>query len=186
MRPHHPIGEWVIREACREAACWPQPLQIAINLSPAQFLRGDIPQLVLSSCSKQGFRPGGWSSRLPREYSSATLRGQEHPRSAQAIGVRIAMDDFGTGYSSLSYLQSFPFDKIKIDRSFISGLDGNPDVERSYAPPSAWVTALISRSLPKASRPRARWIPASREMRRGTGPLHRQASADCGVCGFAG
>ncbi len=116
-----------MREACREAARWPRPLQIAINLSPAQFLRGDIPGLVLSVLFETGLSPG----RLELEITEGMLIGDFARAKSilgrlKATGVRIAMDDFGTGYSSLSYLQSFPFDKIKIDRSFISGLDGNP------------------------------------------------------------
>jgi diguanylate cyclase (GGDEF)-like protein/PAS domain S-box-containing protein len=120
------IGEWVLREACREAASWPRPLQIAINLSPVQFQHGDLPTLVHSVLLETGLAPG----RLELEITEGVLIGDFSRalsilRRLKTLGVRIAMDDFGTGYSSLSYLQSFPFDKIKIDRAFISNLDRN-------------------------------------------------------------
>ena len=118
------IGEWVLREACREAASWPKPLQIAVNLSPVQFRHGDLPALVHAVLLETGLAP----DRLELEITEGVLIGDFSRavsilRRLKALGVRIAMDDFGTGYSSLSYLQSFPFDKIKIDRSFISKLD---------------------------------------------------------------
>ena len=120
------IGEWVLREACTEAASWPRPLQIAVNLSPAQFRQGDLPTLVHSILLQTGLSP----SRLELEITEGVLIGDFNRalsilRRLKALGVRIAMDDFGTGYSSLSYLQSFPFDKIKIDRSFIANVQSN-------------------------------------------------------------
>jgi diguanylate cyclase (GGDEF)-like protein len=120
------IGEWVLREACAEAASWPRPLQIAVNLSPAQFKQGDLPGLVHSILLQTGLSP----SRLELEITEGVLIGDFNRavsilRRLKNLGVRIAMDDFGTGYSSLSYLQSFPFDKIKIDRSFIANLHLN-------------------------------------------------------------
>jgi len=121
------VGEWVLREACREAASWPQPLQIAVNLSPIQFRHGDLVALVHSVLLETGLAP----VRLELEITEGVLvedfaRGLSILRRLKALGVRIAMDDFGTGYSSLSYLQAFPFDKIKIDQSFISNLKSNP------------------------------------------------------------
>jgi predicted signal transduction protein with EAL and GGDEF domain len=121
------IGEWVLREACREAASWPQPLQIAVNLSPIQFRHGDLVGLVHSVLLDTGLAP----ARLELEITEGVLvedfaRGVSILRRLKTLGVRIAMDDFGTGYSSLSYLQSFPFDKIKIDQSFISNVKSNP------------------------------------------------------------
>jgi diguanylate cyclase (GGDEF)-like protein/PAS domain S-box-containing protein len=121
------IGEWVLREACREAASWPQPLQIAVNLSPIQFRHGDLVALVHSMLLETGLSP----MRLELEITEGVLvedfaRALSILRRLKALGVRIAMDDFGTGYSSLSYLQAFPFDKIKIDQSFISNLKSNP------------------------------------------------------------
>ena len=120
------IGEWVLREACREAASWERPLQIAVNLSPVQFRHGDLPALVHAILLETGLQ----ASRLELEITESVLIGDFSRavailRRLKALGVRIAMDDFGTGYSSLSYLQSFPFDKIKIDQAFISNLDSN-------------------------------------------------------------
>jgi diguanylate cyclase (GGDEF)-like protein/PAS domain S-box-containing protein len=120
------IGEWVLREGCREAASWPKPLQIAINLSPVQFRHGDLVGLVHSVLLETGLLP----NRLVLEITEGALmedysRAVSILRRLKALGVQIAMDDFGTGYSSLSYLQSFPFDKIKIDQTFISNLERN-------------------------------------------------------------
>jgi diguanylate cyclase (GGDEF)-like protein/PAS domain S-box-containing protein len=120
------IGEWVLREACREAATWPIPLQVAVNLSPVQFRHGDLPALVHTVLIETGLA----ANRLELEITESVLiadftRAVSLLRRLKALGVKIAMDDFGTGYSSLSYLQSFPFDKIKIDQSFISNLEHN-------------------------------------------------------------
>ena len=121
------MGEWVLREACREAASWPRPLRIAVNLSPIQFRHGDLPGLVLAVLLETGLAP----NRLELEITEGVLvedisRAVSILQRLKALGVRIAMDDFGTGYSSLSYLQAFPFDKIKIDQSFISNVMTNP------------------------------------------------------------
>jgi diguanylate cyclase (GGDEF)-like protein/PAS domain S-box-containing protein len=118
------IGDWILRETCREAASWPRPLQIAVNLSPVQFQHGDLPGRVHAILLETGLA----ANRLELEITEGVLIGDFSRalsilRKLKALGVRIAMDDFGTGYSSLSYLQSFPFDKIKIDRSFVSNLD---------------------------------------------------------------
>jgi len=120
------IGEWVLREACREAATWPIQLQVAVNLSPVQFRHGELPALVHTVLLETGLA----AHRLELEITEGVLiadftRAVSVLRRLKALGVRIAMDDFGTGYSSLSYLQSFPFDKIKIDQSFISNLEHN-------------------------------------------------------------
>ena len=117
------LGEWILRAACREAASWPRPLSIAINLSPVQFRYGDLPKLVHEVLLETGLAP----SRIELEITEGVLIGDFNRavsilRRLKALGVRIAMDDFGTGYSSLSYLQSFPFDKLKIDQSFIANL----------------------------------------------------------------
>jgi diguanylate cyclase (GGDEF)-like protein len=121
------IGEWVLREACREAASWPRPLQIAVNLSPVQFKHGDLAGLVHGILLETGLTP----SRLELEITEGVLIGDFSRavailRRLKGMGVKIAMDDFGTGYSSLSYLQSFPFDKMKIDRTFVANLGRNP------------------------------------------------------------
>jgi diguanylate cyclase (GGDEF)-like protein len=121
------VGEWILREACRRAASWERPLQIAINLSPVQFRHGDLPNQVHAILLQTGLAP----HRLELEVTESVLiddfsRAVSILRRLKALGVRIAMDDFGTGYSSLSYLQAFPFDKIKIDQAFISNVDNNP------------------------------------------------------------
>src|SRR3984893_7509993 len=121
------IGEWVLHEACREAASWPRPLQVAVNLSPIQFRHGDLAGLVHSVLLETGLSP----TRLELEITEGVLvedfsRALSILRRLKALGVRIAMDDFGTGYSSLSYLQAFPFDKIKIDQSSIATLKTTP------------------------------------------------------------
>jgi diguanylate cyclase (GGDEF)-like protein len=118
------IGEWVLREACREAVSWSEPIRVGVNLSPVQFRHGDLPALVHSILLETGLAP----SRLELEVTEGVLI-DDFPRTVsilrrlKALGVRVAMDDFGTGYSSLSYLQAFPFDKIKIDQRFISNLN---------------------------------------------------------------
>jgi diguanylate cyclase (GGDEF)-like protein/PAS domain S-box-containing protein len=120
------IGEWILREACREAASWPKPLHVAVNFSPVQFRQCDLPDLVHRVLLETGLAP----HRLEVEITESVLIGDFDRalailRRLKTLGVQIAMDDFGTGYSSLSYLQSFPFDKIKIDRTFISNVDRN-------------------------------------------------------------
>jgi diguanylate cyclase (GGDEF)-like protein len=121
------MGQWILREACREAASWPMPLQVAVNLSPAQFMHGDVVSLVHSILIETGLAPG----RLELEITEGVLiedfdRGLAMLRRLKGLGVRISMDDFGSGYSSLSYLQAFPFDKIKIDRAFVMNLGRSP------------------------------------------------------------
>jgi diguanylate cyclase (GGDEF)-like protein/PAS domain S-box-containing protein len=121
------MGQWILREACREAASWPVPLQVAVNLSPAQFMHGDVVSLVHSILLETGLAPG----RLELEITEGVLiedfdRGLALLRRLKGLGVRISMDDFGSGYSSLSYLQAFPFDKIKIDRTFVMNLGRTP------------------------------------------------------------
>ncbi len=120
------VDEWVLREACREAASWPNPLSIAINLSPVDFRHGDMPAMILSALLETGLHP----QRLEIEITEGVLfedfdRAIAILRKIKNLGVRIAMDDFGTGYSSLSYLQAFPFDKIKIDQTFIAKIGKN-------------------------------------------------------------
>jgi diguanylate cyclase (GGDEF)-like protein len=121
------MGAWILREACREAASWPKPMQIAVNLSPAQFVNGDLVGVVHQILLDTGLSPG----RLELEITEGVLiedfdRGLSLLRRLKALGVRISMDDFGSGYSSLTYLQAFPFDKIKIDRAFVINLGRNP------------------------------------------------------------
>jgi EAL domain-containing protein (putative c-di-GMP-specific phosphodiesterase class I) len=118
-----PIGEWVVRQACIDAATWPDHITVAVNLSPVQFKSRTLVQTVVNALATSGLRPG----RLELEITeSALLQDNEKTlaslRQLHNLGVRIALDDFGTGYSSLGYLRSFPFDKIKIDRCFIADL----------------------------------------------------------------
>ncbi len=118
------MGEWILGAACREAASWPNQLQISVNLSPVQFRNDDIVRLVHKTLIETGLDAG----RLELEITEGVLiddfsRAMSILRRLKSLGVRIALDDFGTGYSSMSYLQAFPFDMIKIDRSFISNLE---------------------------------------------------------------
>jgi diguanylate cyclase (GGDEF)-like protein len=121
-----PLGEWVLREACNEAARWPDPIKVAVNLSPVQFRNRGLVTTVTQALAAARLPP----HRLELEITEAVLLQDDEAIIAmlhqlRALGVRIAMDDFGTGYSSLSYLRSFPFDKIKIDRSFIQDIERN-------------------------------------------------------------
>jgi diguanylate cyclase len=121
-----PIGEWVLREACREAASWTEPLTVAVNVSAVQIHNADFAHLVHEILFQTGLTP----SRLELEVTETALvrdlnRAVATLRRIKMLGVRIAMDDFGTGYSSLSNLRAFPFDKIKIDRSFIKSVNVN-------------------------------------------------------------
>jgi diguanylate cyclase (GGDEF)-like protein len=126
MRLIDKIGAWVLQEACRTAATWPEHLTIAVNLSPAQFLAGSVSNVVAAALKEGGLA----AHRLELEITETLLLGNSETIMAELstlkeMGVAIVMDDFGTGYSSLSYLWRFPFDKIKIDRSFIQDLDGS-------------------------------------------------------------
>jgi diguanylate cyclase (GGDEF)-like protein/PAS domain S-box-containing protein len=120
------IGAWALREACRTAAIWPEDLTVAVNLSPAQFSTGSISDVVAAALKESGLA----AHRLELEITETLLLGNSEAIMAElltlkAMGAAIVMDDFGTGYSSLSYLWRFPFDKIKIDRSFMQGFDGS-------------------------------------------------------------
>jgi len=132
------IDEWILREACREAASWPNPMQVAINVSPMSFQQNDLPGLIHAILLETGLSP----RRLEIEITEGVLmqdfsRACSILRRIKNLGVRIAMDDFGTGYSSLSYLQSFPFDKIKIDQTFVAQIHKNVQS-------SAIIRAIIS------------------------------------------
>jgi diguanylate cyclase (GGDEF)-like protein/PAS domain S-box-containing protein len=120
------IGEWVLREACREAASWPIPLTVSVNISPVQFRNSDLVGLVHATLVETGLPP----QRLQLEITEGLMIRDKSStlailRRIKALGVSIAMDDFGSGYSSLAYLQTFPFDKIKIDQNFVANLDRN-------------------------------------------------------------
>ncbi|MCP3465425.1 bifunctional diguanylate cyclase/phosphodiesterase [Bradyrhizobium sp. CCGUVB23] len=122
------LGEWVLREACSEAVKWPREIKVAVNLSPAQFRSRNLVQVVISALARSGLAP----KRLELEITESIFLAETDANLAtlhqlRELGVGISMDDFGTGYSSLSYLRSFPFDKIKIDRSFVKDLAERPD-----------------------------------------------------------
>ncbi|HEV2595206.1 MAG TPA: EAL domain-containing protein [Sphingomicrobium sp.] len=118
-----PIGAWVIREASAEAISWPDHVRVAVNVSAVQFHRGPLNETIVHALAESGLPPARFEVEITESIfldgGDTTLRLLHQLRS---LGVRIALDDFGTGYSSLSYLQSFPFDKLKIDRSFIQNL----------------------------------------------------------------
>jgi diguanylate cyclase (GGDEF)-like protein len=121
-----PMGEWVIRQACTTAAQWPDDLHVAVNISAIQFRSPGLMQVIVSALAASGLAP----TRLEIEITESVLLHNKEATLAvlhqlRALGIRIAMDDFGTGYSSLTYLQSFPFDKIKIDRSFVKNITEN-------------------------------------------------------------
>ena len=123
-----PIGEWVLRQACRDAAAWPEEIRVAVNLSAAQFKRGDLIAVTINALASAGLSP----ERLELEITESVLLNDEVwvrrlLERLQKHGVRIVLDDFGTGYSSLSYLRTFPFSKIKIDRSFVADLVSTSD-----------------------------------------------------------
>jgi len=122
------LGEWVLREACTEAAKWPTDVKVAVNLSPVQFRSRNLVQVVISALAHSGLSP----RRLELEITESLFLAETEANLAilhqlRELGVSISMDDFGTGYSSLSYLRSFPFDKIKIDRSFVKDLGQRSD-----------------------------------------------------------
>jgi diguanylate cyclase (GGDEF)-like protein len=118
------IGEWVLREACKQAMNWPEPISVAVNLSPLQFRNPSLIGSVVGALAASGLNP----NRLELEITESALLGAEKRnheilRSLRTLGVRVSIDDFGTGYSSMSYLQNFAVDKIKIDKRFVQGLD---------------------------------------------------------------
>jgi EAL domain-containing protein (putative c-di-GMP-specific phosphodiesterase class I) len=138
------LGDWVLATACAEAAFWPGGIKVAVNVSPVQFRSRTLPLSVVAALGSSGLAP----ERLELEITEAVLiddvgAARDALNQLRELGVRTALDDFGTGYSSLSYLQRFPFDKIKIDRCFVSGIadaDGSSIVQ-------AVVTIAASRSM---------------------------------------
>jgi EAL domain-containing protein (putative c-di-GMP-specific phosphodiesterase class I) len=117
------LGEWALMQACRQAMQWPEDVKIAVNLSPVQFSAPNLIEIVERVLAQTGLAPERLELEITeRIFISNSEQTLSILRELKSLGVRIAMDDFGTGYSSLSYLRSFPFDKIKIDRSFVSDL----------------------------------------------------------------
>ena len=124
------VGGLMLRRACMDAAQWPDEVRVAVNLSPLQFRVGNLLSVVMDALKASGLSP----KRLELEITETLLLDKSDQvlatlHALRALGVRISMDDFGTGYSSLSYLRSFPFDKIKIDRSFVRDLGSNQDAQ---------------------------------------------------------
>lgn len=123
-----PLGEWVLRKACQDAARWPRHVRVAVNVSAHQLRQRNFVTMVLSALSESGLDP----RRLELEITESVLLDDsdanlETLHALRSYGIRIAMDDFGTGYSSISYLRRFPFDKIKIDRSFVREIGEKPE-----------------------------------------------------------
>jgi diguanylate cyclase (GGDEF)-like protein len=118
-----PLGEWILRRACADAASWPAHIKLAINISAIQFKKDDLFEVILSTLVETGFTPG----RLELEITETSLLENQEAhlttiRQLKNLGISMALDDFGTGYSSVNYLANFPFDKIKIDKSFTQGV----------------------------------------------------------------
>jgi EAL domain-containing protein (putative c-di-GMP-specific phosphodiesterase class I) len=124
------LGVMMLQRACTDAAQWPDDVCVAVNLSPAQFRTSNLLSIVMDTLKQSGLSP----KRLELEITETLLLEKSSQvlaslHALRALGVRVSMDDFGTGYSSLSYLRSFPFDKIKVDQSFVRGLDSNRDAQ---------------------------------------------------------
>jgi diguanylate cyclase (GGDEF)-like protein len=123
-----PLGEWVVRQACDDAASWPPDVKVAVNLSPVQFKQADLFDVIQRALLQSGLSP----TRLEIEITESVLLEQAAENQTfiarlKSAGISLALDDFGTGYSSLSYLTNFPFDKIKVDKSFIRKLTEQPE-----------------------------------------------------------
>jgi predicted signal transduction protein with EAL and GGDEF domain len=164
------LGEWVLRTACAEAATWPDHVRLAVNVSPVQLRSQAVALKIAGALAASGLLP----SRLELEITEAVLIRDDEAALAilhqlRAIGVRIALDDFGTGYSSLSYLKRFPFDKIKIDRCFISDV---AEIDGSSAIVQAVVNIAASRNMTTTAE--GVETPAQREMLRTLGCTEMQ------------
>jgi EAL domain-containing protein (putative c-di-GMP-specific phosphodiesterase class I) len=130
-----PIGEWVLRAACRRAKAWQQgqypDLRMAVNLSPRQFQQADLLKMIASALSDSGLAPSSLEIEITEGTAMLnTERTVAMLRSLRELGVRIAIDDFGTGHSALNYLRSFPIDCVKIDQTFVHGID-NSRIDRA-------------------------------------------------------
>jgi diguanylate cyclase (GGDEF)-like protein len=144
------LGEWVLQQACADAAKWPNEIKIAVNLSPAQFRSKNLAQAVLSALATSGVSP----CRLELEITEETLLGHNQENLAvlqqlRKLGIQIVIDDFGIGYSSLNYLRLFPFDRIKIDRSFVNDLSAGNDL--SFAIVQAVTTLARALDVPSTA-----------------------------------
>jgi diguanylate cyclase (GGDEF)-like protein len=155
-----PLGRWVLQQACMQAAAWPHPLSVAVNLSAAQFRNDDLVRIVREALQAAGLS----AQRLELEITESLLINNTEQvlatlKELSAMGVRIAMDDFGTGYSSLAYLWRFPFDKVKIDRAFTQGLGDDPKVDHI-------VRSIISLAHSLQIRVNAEGVETAAQMRR--------------------
>jgi EAL domain-containing protein (putative c-di-GMP-specific phosphodiesterase class I) len=129
-----PLGEWILRRACKDAAAWPAHIKIAINISAVQFKKGNLFDVILCTLMETGLAP----ERLELEVTETALLDNHEAhlttiRQLKNLGISVALDDFGTGYSSVSYLTIFPFDKIKIDKSFTQGVLNRRDYKAVIA-----------------------------------------------------
>ena len=143
-----PLGEWVIRQACAEAANWPEHVKVAVNLSPTQLSSENLADMILDVLKKTGVAP----ERLELEITEATLLKHNQANltvlhNLRSHGVRIVMDDFGTGYSSLNYLRRFAFDKIKIDRSFVADLSVDNELSLAIIQSVARMAGVLNVSV---------------------------------------
>jgi predicted signal transduction protein with EAL and GGDEF domain len=141
----NPLGEWVLRTACAEAARWPGDFTVTVNVSPVQFKTENLVQTVIGALAASGLP----AKRLELEITESVLLGDDEKtlqmlHQLKKLGVRIAMDDFGTGYSSLNYLRRFPFDKVKIDRTFIKDI---AEKDGSWSIVQAVVSIAKSRNI---------------------------------------
>ncbi len=176
------LGEWVLIEACRQAAAWPELCSMAVNVSPVQFRRSGFIDQVQRALSQTGLAP----RRLEVEITEGVLLNETEEtlatlRRLHTMGVAVAMDDFGTGYSSLGYLQKFRFDKIKIDRSFVRDLGKNVQAAEI-------VRAVLQMSHAMGIRVNAEGVEHERqavmlndEGCEGTGLSVREGTRGCGV-----
>ena len=164
------LGAWVLKQGCIEAMRWPKEIKVSINLSPVQFKTGTLVSDVESALRESGLL----AHRLELEITESVLLAETEATLATLnklhdIGAQISMDDFGTGYSSLGYLRKFPFDKIKIDQSFVRDLTDKPDsvaiIQRSPASPIRWASRRRrkeSRRRPNSNRSRRKAVPKRR------------------------
>ena len=173
-----PIGEWVLRTACIQAAKWPQAVSVAVNLSAAQFKGRNLVQVALNALAASGLSP----NRLDLEITESVLLQDETNTLAtlhqlRDLGVRISMDDFGTGYSSLAYLRSFPFDKIKIDRSFVRDMPERNDSRAIVRAVASLAASLKIATIIEGIETEDQLAMAKARLRRGSGLPVRQADA---------
>jgi EAL domain-containing protein (putative c-di-GMP-specific phosphodiesterase class I) len=129
-----PLGEWILNQACADAANWPEHVKIAVNISAIQFKKGNLFEVILGVLVKTGLQP----DRLELEITETSLLENQDAhlttiRQLKNLGLSIALDDFGTGFSSINYLTIFPFDKIKIDKSFTKGILSRADCKAVVA-----------------------------------------------------